>query len=65
MGGDSRVAALCLDPEKAFDQPEWAYMVRALEEFGCGHQFVLWITKLYAHPSSFILTNQEGSAPFL
>lgn len=60
----SKVAALCLDAEKAFDQVEWAYMVKALEEFGFGRQFVSWITMLYAHPSSSILTNQERSLPF-
>lgn len=60
----SRVAALCLDAEKAFDQVEWAYMVKALEEFGFGSQFVSWITMLYAYPSSSILTNQERSVLF-
>lgn len=58
----SKEAALCLDAEKAFDQVEWAYMMKVLEEFGFGSQYVSWITILYAHPSSFVLTNQERSA---
>ena len=61
---DSRVAALCLDVENGFDQVEWAYMVKALEELGSGSQFVSWITMLYVHPSSSILTNQERLVPF-
>lgn len=60
----SRVSALCLNAEKAFDQVEWGYMVKVLEEFGFGSQFVSWITMLYAHLSSSILTNQERSAAF-
>lgn len=60
----SKEAALCLDAEKAFDQVEWAYMMKVLEEFGFGSQYVSWITILYAHPSSFVLTNQERSALF-
>ena len=61
---DQKVAVLCLDAEKAFDQIEWAYMWRVLEEFGFGDRFVSWIKILYAHPSSSILTNQERSTPF-
>lgn len=54
----SKVAALCLDAEKAFDQLEWPYMLRVLEEFGFGSNFVSWIKILYAHPTSSVLTNQ-------
>ncbi len=58
------MAALCLDAEKAFDQLEWPYMVKVLEECGFASRFVSWITTLYAHPTSSVLTNQEQSKPF-
>lgn len=59
----SKVAALCLDAEKAFDQLEWPYMVKVMEEFGS--RFVSWITTLYTYPTSAVLTNQEKSKSFL
>ncbi len=34
------MAALCLDAEKAFDQLEWAYMVKVLKECGFGSRYV-------------------------
>lgn len=58
------MAALCLDAEKAFDQLEWPYMVKVLEECGFGSRFVSWITTLYAQPTYSVLTNQEKSKPF-
>lgn len=60
----SKVAALRLDMEKAFDQSEWGYMLRALEDFGFGPWFVSWIKLLYTQLSSSILTHQEGQPPF-
>lgn len=42
----SKVAALCLHAEKAFDQVKWPYMVRITEEYGFGSRFVSWITTL-------------------
>lgn len=38
-----KVAALCLDAEKAFDQLEWGYMLKTLQAFGFGTRFVSWI----------------------
>ncbi len=62
---DSKVAALCLDVGKVFDQLEWPYMVRVLEECGLVSRFVSWIITLYAHPTSSVLTNREVKAIFI
>ncbi|CAI5660574.1 unnamed protein product [Oreochromis niloticus] len=39
-------------------------MLRVLEKFGLGEQFISWVDMIYRHPSSSILTNQDRSAPF-
>ena len=41
---------LFLDFQKAFDSVEWPFMLKTLEFFNFGHEFVKWIQILYKNP---------------
>ncbi len=63
-GKEPPAAIISLDAQKAFDQIEWPFMLKALECFGFGSGFIKWVKILYLCPSSSILTNANKSKPF-
>ncbi len=63
-GKEPPAAIISLDAQKAFDQIEWPFMLKALERFGFGRGFIKWVKNLYLCPSSSILTNANKSKPF-
>lgn len=60
----SKQAILCLDVEKTFDQVEWWYLLRFLEEFRPSPSFISWVRMLYAQPTASALTNLDRSPAF-
>uniref|UniRef100_A0A8C5DDG2 Reverse transcriptase domain-containing protein n=1 Tax=Gouania willdenowi TaxID=441366 RepID=A0A8C5DDG2_GOUWI len=63
-GKNAQAAILSLDAQKAFDQIEWPYMLKTLEQFGFGEHFIEWVKIIYLKPVSSILTNSDRSQPF-
>jgi len=63
-GKEASGAIISLDAQKAFDQIEWPFMLKALEHFGAGSRFIKWVKILYLCPRSSILTNSNKSKPF-
>ena len=55
--------ALFLDFEKAFDSLEWSFLLKALNTFNFGPQFIYWIEVLYQDVSSCVMNN-GFSSPF-
>ena len=41
---------LFLDLEKAFDSVEWNFLIKTLEKFNFGNDFINWIKILYKKP---------------
>ena len=41
---------LFLDFEKAFDSVEWNFLIKSLEKFNFGREFITWIKILYCNP---------------
>ena len=48
---------LMLDFQKSFDTVEGPFLVKVLEKFNFGHQFITWIKLLYKNPSTIIKNN--------
>ncbi|XDV14300.1 hypothetical protein PO909_002470 [Leuciscus waleckii] len=53
-----------LDAEKAFDRVEWGYLYEAMDRFGLGGNFILWVRLLYSSPMASVQTNDVLSPPF-
>lgn len=51
---DTKVAAIFLDAEKAFDSMEWHFMWMVLEHMGLGPIFLRLIRTLYAFPTASV-----------
>lgn len=61
---DQELSIISLDAEKAFDQVEWDYMIKVLQKFQLGENFIAWIKLLYNKPTARILTNNILSSKF-
>ncbi len=53
-----------LDAEKAFDQVEWNYLFRTLNEFSFGNTFIDWVKLLYVSPQATVSVNGLTSQMF-
>lgn len=52
--------ALAVDTEKAFGRVSWPFLLKTLDKFGFGLNFIRWIQLLYTAPQSMV----TFSAPF-
>lgn len=57
----SKMANIALDAEKAFDQVEWNYILTTIKEIDLGDRFSSWVSMLYHHPCTLVLTNLDRS----
>ena len=48
---------LCLDFEKAFDSLEWGFLLKVLNKFNFGDNFIKWVTILYKSPVMMFKNN--------
>ncbi len=55
---------LFLDYEKAFDSLEWPFMIKCLQHFNFGPDFIRWIEILYAAPEAMVKNNGWISESF-
>ena len=53
-----------IDYEKAFDNINWNFMIKALKSFGFGDNFIKWIKVMYKNVSSCIMNNGYSSEFF-
>uniref|UniRef100_A0A803JYV6 Reverse transcriptase domain-containing protein n=1 Tax=Xenopus tropicalis TaxID=8364 RepID=A0A803JYV6_XENTR len=53
-----------LDAAKAFDSVEWPYLLKLLERFGLGVQFIKWVGMLYEAPTARVNVNRCLSPEF-
>ncbi|MCP3901139.1 MAG: hypothetical protein GY707_15650, partial [Desulfobacteraceae bacterium] len=53
-----------IDYEKAFDNINWNFMIKALKSFGFGNNFIKWIKVMYKNASSCIMNNGYSSEFF-
>ena len=56
-------AILFLDFKKAFDSLEWDFMLKALEKFNFGPDFLKWVKIFYTDPEAVIKVNGFLSSP--
>ena len=54
---DSSGILLAIDFEKAFDSLDHSFLLKILEKFNFGTQFVQWIKTFYTYTSSCVLNN--------
>ena len=62
---DIQCAILSLDKVKAFDRVNHHYMVRVLQKFGFGPDFIAWVQLLYTEINSSVLINGLITYEFL
>ena len=48
---------LLVDFEKAFDSVEWSFMVKCLDRYNFGQNFIKWIKILYTDIESCVCNN--------
>ena len=53
-----------LDFEKAFDSVSWSFLIKTLEYFGFGQNFIQWIKIIYNNISSCVLNNGKSTEFF-
>ena len=46
-----------IDFQKAFDSVEWSFLIKCLEEFNFGPDFIRWVGVFYKDIKSFIINN--------
>ena len=54
---------LFIDFEKAFDSLEWNFMIKSLQHFNFGNQFINWVKTIYKNISSCII-NHGTTTPY-
>ena len=54
---DSQAAFIFLDQEKAFDRVNHEFLIKTMETFGFGNDFIKWIKVLYSNASTKIKIN--------
>ena len=47
-----------LDFEKAFDTVEWDFILKTLDHYNFGEEFIRWIMILYSNPSAIFKNNE-------
>ena len=56
--------ALAVDAEKAFDHVSWPFLLKTLDKYGFGPNFIRWIQLLYTASQSTIRVNGHISQSF-
>ena len=55
---------MTIDFEKAFDSLEWTFLLKTLETFNFGPDFISWIRAIYTNITSCVMNNGYGSKYF-
>ena len=58
------LALLFLDQEKAFDRMSHSFILKSLEKFGFGYNFITWIKIIYSNCISRVMVNGYTTAFF-
>ena len=59
------LAVISIDQSKAFDRVNRNYLLKTLQKFGFGNNFIKWIKIIYTNTTSAICTNGHVSRTFL